>query len=80
MEDRINIHCEFTENGQVDYIYVGVYDGHGGADASNFANQHLLQNIVKQPGFSSSQDSDVMEAIRAGFLETHHAMRKVVGK
>lgn len=41
MEDRINVHCERKPNGDLEYLFLGVYDGHGGADASHYAKEHL---------------------------------------
>lgn len=45
MEDRVHIEVVRKEDGSIDYIYAGVYDGHGGAQASEYVRLHLLNNI-----------------------------------
>ena len=79
MEDRVHIHCERDANGRINYTFVAVYDGHGGSEASDFARAHLLENITQHKGFLSDNDQDVLEAIKEGFMQTHHAMWNVVG-
>lgn len=79
MEDRVHIHCARKEDGEIDYVFVAVYDGHGGAEASEYARRHLLDAIVGNELFQSDSDDQVLEAIRQGFVDTHHAMWKVVG-
>ena len=79
MEDRVHIHCERKDDGQIDYVFVAVYDGHGGAEASEYARRHLLSAIVSNELFRSDNDDQVLAAIRQGFVDTHHAMWKVVG-
>lgn len=34
-----------------DAVFVGVYDGHGGAEASRFINDHLFHNLMSQSPF-----------------------------
>lgn len=80
MEDSIAVHCERHPDGRLHYIYVGVFDGHGGRDASEYARKHLLKNIVSQETFDSENDADILNAIREGFIQTHHDMWKEVGK
>lgn len=77
MEDRVHIEHVRSDDGLKDYTYVAVYDGHGGADASEFVRKNLLKNIQKQEGFNAG-DEEMLEAIRKGFIETHYAMWKVV--
>lgn len=78
MEDRVHIEQVRSSDGTLNYTYVAVYDGHGGADASEFVRKNLLKNIEKQDGFNRS-DEEMLEAIRKGFIETHYAMLEVVG-
>jgi len=66
--------------GEEDYAYFGFLDGHGGPVAAVYVKEHLLTNIVSQRNFWKEEDSSVLRAIRDGFLKTHHAMRKEVGK
>lgn len=39
-----------------------------------------MNHIVNLKGFWSDDDEDVKKAIREGFLSTHHAMWKDLGK
>lgn len=61
-----------------EYFYLGVFDGHGGSQAACFAKQNLLKFITKQRKFWSSNDDDVLTAIRDGFAETHEEMLQVM--
>lgn len=61
-------------------MFAGVFDGHGGFQASKFARAELLRNITSHSGFRSDDDADVMCAIREGFISTHLAMWKQVGQ
>lgn len=78
MEDRVHIECIRLPDGSVDYLYLAVYDGHGGSEASDYVRKHLLKNIQAQYGFDGS-DEQMLDAIKKGFVETHLAMWKVVG-
>ncbi len=81
MEDRVHIECVRTPTGRIDYTYVAVYDGHGGAEASEYVRRHLFANIIEQPTFGpDSSDEDILTAIAQGFTDTHHNMWKVVGE
>lgn len=62
------------------YIYVGIFDGHGGKEAAQFTRQHLLDNITGNKLFWSDTDSDICQSIREGFLTTHYAMLNELGK
>lgn len=46
MEDRVQIETVRGATGEILYTYLGVYDGHGGAEASEFVRQHLMANIT----------------------------------
>lgn len=59
-----------------EYFYFGVFDGHGGFQAANFAKQHLLKFITTQELFWSHDDGDILSAIKTGFAKTHAAMHK----
>lgn len=60
--------------------YVAVYDGHGGCEAAYFAKAMLWNTIKKQRGFYSHDPTHVAKAIKEGFLATHRAMWKQLGK
>ncbi|KAL1284861.1 Protein phosphatase 1D [Trichinella pseudospiralis] len=81
MEDRFSVRCctKFTRN-RDGYAYFGIFDGHGGAEASEFARKHLHDNITHQRTFWSKNDKDVLKAISKGFLITHEQMTKEIKK
>lgn len=76
MEDRCQLNMKRNENGELEYIFAGVYDGHGGDEASKYARFHLLENIKLEKGFLSDNDSEFLQAIRNGFLITHDNMEQ----
>ncbi|CAI4232335.1 unnamed protein product [Auanema sp. JU1783] len=78
MEDRVQIETFRNNDGAVLFTFLGVYDGHGGCEASEFVRKNLMNSIVNQEVFFSDDDDDILEAIRLGFLETHEQMWKVV--
>ena len=78
MEDRVHIEHVRPDDGSAEYTYLAVYDGHGGADASEYVRENLLRNIRKQDGFNKG-DHQMLDAIKKGFVETHYAMLNVVG-
>jgi serine/threonine protein phosphatase PrpC len=65
MEDRA---ASLTKNGMV---FLGVYDGHGGTDASVFLQHHLLDAIHDRlvPG------ADVHDALTSAYLTVNSAFR-----
>ena len=78
MEDEISIMSGTSD--QIPTTYLGVFDGHGGKEASIYARDHLFTNLKEQPGFFDTDPAKVKEAIRQGFLKTHMDMFKIVGK
>ena len=78
MEDEVSIDIETTEGGRT--AFLGVFDGHGGKDASLYAKDHLYDNIKLQNGFYNDDTDVVKSAIRDGFIKTHWDMMRVVGK
>jgi protein phosphatase 1D len=52
--------------------YFGVFDGHGGAEAAQYAKTHLYSHIVEQSEFWSANDDEcVLNAIKKGFVKCH---------
>ena len=63
------------------YAYFGVFDGHGGPEAANFAKKHLRKEITKNEGFWCEDDDEkVLNAISEGFKSTHKMMWNAVGE
>ena len=81
MEDEfIAAYQRTSDKKGIEYAFFGIFDGHGGKEAANYAKDNLMDNIVSQRLFWSDDDEDVMDAIKQGFIQTHLAMLKVVGK
>jgi len=83
MEDRIRMGIHRSSDIQGDalcYSYFGVFDGHGGTHAAEFAKEHLMNEIKKQKGFFSKEERKIIQAIRDGFLSVHQKMSKSYGK
>ncbi|GAU27687.1 hypothetical protein TSUD_126330 [Trifolium subterraneum] len=66
MEDRysasVNLHGESKQ------AFFGVFDGHGGTKASEFAAHNLEKNVLEV--IKSDYESDIEEAVRNGYLKT----------
>lgn len=81
MEDKFSVAYQQTEDEKdLEYAYFGIFDGHGGSEAADFAKEHLMDSIVKQRQFWSDNDDDVLRAIRNGYMMTHMNMWKELGK
>ncbi|KAF9598320.1 hypothetical protein IFM89_026609 [Coptis chinensis] len=65
MEDRFsavdNFHGDSSKQ-----AFFGVFDGHGGAKAAEFAKEHLHKNIMDE----LTKRTDVVDAINQGYLTT----------
>ncbi|CAF0843797.1 unnamed protein product [Adineta steineri] len=66
----------------ISLAYFGIFDGHGGKEAAEFARQHLCQHILEHDEFWSetSDDKQILGAIRKGFLSCHNDMWNHVEK
>lgn len=64
----------------LEYAFFGIFDGHGGREAAQFAKDNLMGYIVRDSNFWSSDDNLVLKAIKKGFMQTHYAMLKEVGE
>ncbi|GMI88904.1 hypothetical protein like AT2G30020 [Hibiscus trionum] len=67
MEDRFSASVEFQEDSK--QAFFGVFDGHGGAKAAEFASQKLEKNIVDEV-VRRRDVSKVKEAVKQGYLKT----------
>lgn len=80
MEDMFSVAYQQTEDlKELEYAYFGIFDGHGGAEAAIYAKDHLIDSIVCQSNFWSSNDEDILRAIHDGYINTHYAMYKQHG-
>ncbi|XP_033747206.1 uncharacterized protein LOC117332422 [Pecten maximus] len=80
MEDNHAIRFVKNDEGGFEFAYFGIFDGHGGSEASMFARDNLLDEITKYESFWSDNDDDILEAIKTGFIDVHHGMWRVVDK
>ena len=80
MEDKHSIRFVKNDEGGFEFAYFGIFDGHGGGEASKYARDHLLNEITKYDCFWSDNDDDVLYAIKSAFLDTHYGMWKEVGR
>ncbi|WAR01226.1 PPM1D-like protein [Mya arenaria] len=80
MEDRHAIRFVKNEEGGFEFAYFGIFDGHGGGEASKYARDYLLDEITKYDCFWSDNDDDILYAIKSAFLDTHYGMWKEVDK
>jgi protein phosphatase 1D len=64
----------------LEFAFFGIYDGHGGQEAAKYAKEHLMNKILEQKGFYSNDDDEVLKAIKEGYIATHLAMWKNLGK
>lgn len=77
MEDTFSVAYQQTEDlKDLEYAYFGIFDGHGGPEAALYAKDHLIDSIVSQSCFWSTNDDDVLRAIRDGYIQTHYTMWK----
>lgn len=77
MEDFTSVVFDREHDG---LAFFGVFDGHGGKQAAMFARERLWDTIKSQKGFYSSDSAHVIKAIKEGFMATHRAMWKQLGK
>ncbi|XP_050385483.1 probable protein phosphatase 2C 25 [Argentina anserina] len=66
MEDRYSAVVDL--HGDSRQAFFGVFDGHGGSKAAEFAAKNLDKNIADR--LASGEEEKVMEAVRDGYLAT----------
>ena len=79
MEDVSCLNSYKSDNGDHDFIYLAVFDGHGGSQAAQFAKEHLLEELKSIKGFWTQDKEHITKAIREAFVSTHKLMWKDVG-
>ncbi|XP_056861768.1 probable protein phosphatase 2C 2 [Raphanus sativus] len=67
MEDRFSATTNLERDPK--QAIFGVYDGHGGSRASEFAAENLCNNILREIG-SEGNESEIEEAVKRGYLAT----------
>ncbi|MBA0552763.1 hypothetical protein Golob_023542 [Gossypium lobatum] len=67
MEDRFSASVELQ--GDTKQAFFGIFDGHGGAKAAEFAAQKLEKNILDQV-ITRRDNTAVMDAVKQGYLKT----------
>ncbi|CAN6842452.1 unnamed protein product [Brassica oleracea var. botrytis] len=72
MEDRFSAITNLE--GDRRHAIFGVYDGHGGVNASEFAAKNLDKNVLKE--VVGCNKSDVADAVKRGYLTTDAAFLK----
>ena len=56
------------------YVYVAVFDGHGGKEAAKYARERLWDTIQSQPKFQLSDAESICQGIRDAFEGLHLEM------
>ncbi|GFP87807.1 probable protein phosphatase 2c 25 [Phtheirospermum japonicum] len=67
MEDRYAVVLGLQ--GDSKQAFFGVFDGHGGAEAAEFAAKHLEKNVMNEV-LSKASDKKIEEAVTEGYLAT----------
>lgn len=73
MEDAHHAKTDLGE-GFKNWSYFAVFDGHAGCKVSEHCAHHLLEAIIQEKEFMTS---DVVKAIHAGFLKLDNKMREI---
>ncbi|GMH07365.1 hypothetical protein Nepgr_009205 [Nepenthes gracilis] len=66
MEDRYS--AVLNIQGDSKQAFFGVFDGHGGAKAAEFAAENLEKNIMDE--VIKTKEDDIQEAVKRGYLKT----------
>lgn len=74
-QEKQEIDSNNNQQPDILFSYFAIFDGHGGAQASQYCKQHLYWSIIRQEGFwSTDNDSAVLAAIKKGFELCHDEM------
>ena len=60
--------------------FVGLFDGHSGVEAANYAKDHLCKVMEEDEDIYSCDPVKVSNAIESAFVRTHESMWCVRGK
>lgn len=77
-----NSRSNLLTNPQSDIIfsYFGIFDGHGGQEASQFVKEQLYWKIVESEDFWSNDDKKVLKSIKDGFVKCQQEMMNELPK
>ncbi|EOA26376.1 hypothetical protein CARUB_v10023353mg [Capsella rubella] len=75
MEDRFSAITNL--HGDRKQAIFGVYDGHGGVKAAEFAAKNLDKNVVEEVG-GKRDESEIADAVKRGYLMTDAAFLKEI--
>ncbi|KAH7677908.1 Protein-serine/threonine phosphatase protein [Dioscorea alata] len=67
MEDRFRAHVDPL--GDSELAFFGIFDGHGGTNASEFASKNLGEHIIEEVR-TRADECEIEEAVRFGYLKT----------
>ncbi|VDL79741.1 unnamed protein product [Nippostrongylus brasiliensis] len=70
MEDRLCVHQGFTKHGMLDYILLGLFDGHAGVEAAQYAKEVLPIQVDRL----LRRGWDEEKALRQAFHDTNELM------
>jgi len=59
--------------------FVGLFDGHSGVEAANYAKDHLCKALQEDENIYSCDPAKVSNAIESAFIKTHEGMWDVRG-
>ncbi|KAJ7528124.1 hypothetical protein O6H91_16G085000 [Diphasiastrum complanatum] len=67
-------YCALPEiNGDPGHAFFGVFDGHGGRKAAEFASEHLGKDIIEAVEKQCQEEDCIESAVRTGYLTTDAA-------
>lgn len=73
-QPNLNLNDKSDSQTDILFSYFGIFDGHGGKEASQFAKENLYWKIVESQDFWSDDDAKILNAIREGFIKCHMEM------
>lgn len=65
----LKANAQSSNDSDIMFSYFGIFDGHGGKEASQFAKEYLYLKIVESEDFWSNEDAKVLNAIKEGYMK-----------
>lgn len=76
MEDRHLVVEDYIPVGSgMPVSFMGVFDGHGGSEASQFIKRHMFIDMVEEVNFSLADDNRILDAMRRAAAMTNEKMK-----